>query len=947
MKHTFSLISLLLLAMSCNPTTIEKTPMTEKTNKHPLDQSKSKKLILDNGLKIFLLSDPNFNKASASMNVDVGSLENPEGRDGLAHFLEHMLFLGTEKYPDSDEYGTYLKSNGGYANAYTAGDHTNYQFEIIPDKFEGAIDRFSQFFIAPLFTEEYTEREVNAVNSEHQKNIMNDMWRMFRVTSQFLKDGHPEQKFSTGNLETLGTISRDELIEFYNTYYSSNRMTLALCSRHSIDEMETWAKQYFSSIKNHNAGKLTYPSDLYDKKETFRLVSIEPVKDLQDLYISFPIASTRHLYESKPGHVFGFVLGHEGKGSLLSYLKSKGWAISLSAGAGSSGDDYGWIRTHIELTPKGVSEYREVIKATYSFLKLMKENGYPSFVFQQMKTIAELEEIYSDKGEGAGRAVGLANELSNYPFQDVGRINYIYRKESPEAYLNLLSQATLDNMLCVLMAKGVKTNQTEHYYQSKYSYIEDVDFYNKLGEIPIYEEFVFPEPNDFIPKNASIPQRELKENMLPELIFEDDGIQLYFGQDYEFLRPKGVINYKIRFPKSDMNINNRVRLSLYTACVKESLNELAYPARGAGLSYNIFDGYEGLYLNVKGYSESALALYKEVINHMVSFNISEEQFNAIKDNLIRDYQNFPLSDAWRIARERNAEITQNIRYSKADLLEKTQELSFNDIKMFNKTVFKKTYIEGFVYGDLEKEMAKESAEYLLTKSNTSPADRHDVFEVSFLTHPDVEDITQIEQLEVNNSCFNQQYYLGTDSPDTRAIGDIITLATQQPFYNEMRTNQQLGYIVWSYDTNYEEDHVLIFTIQSGTHDASDLQSRANELIATLPDFIKNLPGDAFEQMKLAAIEKLEEKEKSISKQADKLKTLIFEYDADFERDKNTIAALKTLTKTDVETSMKKALDPGSRKMVTNLLFAKEHENSKNVQPTFTDLNQWKKTRSYK
>ena len=69
-----------------------------------------------------------------------------------------MLFLGTKKFPDVDEYSTYLKNYGGYSNAYTAPDHTNYQFQVLPDGFEGALDRFSQFFISPLFTEEYTER---------------------------------------------------------------------------------------------------------------------------------------------------------------------------------------------------------------------------------------------------------------------------------------------------------------------------------------------------------------------------------------------------------------------------------------------------------------------------------------------------------------------------------------------------------------------------------------------------------------------------------------------------------------------------------------------------------------------------------------------------------------------------------------------------------------------
>ena len=146
------------------------------------DEAVYRRFTLDNGLKVILLSDPKLNKSSASLAVAVGSYTDPAGRQGLAHFLEHMLFLGTEKYPDEADYGNYLKTNGGYNNAYTAGDHTNYLFEIRHEAFEGALDRLAQFFIAPLFTPKFTEREMNAVNSENQKNLENNVAAAFQLS---------------------------------------------------------------------------------------------------------------------------------------------------------------------------------------------------------------------------------------------------------------------------------------------------------------------------------------------------------------------------------------------------------------------------------------------------------------------------------------------------------------------------------------------------------------------------------------------------------------------------------------------------------------------------------------------------------------------------------------------------------------------------------------------
>ena len=149
------------------------------------------KIVLDNELKVILVSDKQYNKSAASMNVLVGSLSDPKEYQGLAHFLEHKLFLGTEKFPDVEGYSSYLQSNGGYSNAYTAEDHTNYHYEVYHDAFEGALDRFSQFFISPLFSPKYTEREMNAVNSEYQKNLEQDYWRMRQVKRNMYNSAHP------------------------------------------------------------------------------------------------------------------------------------------------------------------------------------------------------------------------------------------------------------------------------------------------------------------------------------------------------------------------------------------------------------------------------------------------------------------------------------------------------------------------------------------------------------------------------------------------------------------------------------------------------------------------------------------------------------------------------------------------------------------------------------
>ncbi len=932
-----AIIVLFVFVISCT---------NNKILKHPLDNSESKTLILDNGLKVYLLSDPNFNMSAASVAVEVGSLDNPEERQGLAHFLEHMLFLGTEKYPDVDEYSSYLKTNGGYSNAYTASDHTNYQFQVLPDGFEGALDRFSQFFINPLFTEEYTAREVNAVNSEHQKNIMNDNWRQYRISSLFTKDGHPEQKFGTGNLETLGDITRTELIDFYNRHYSANRMGVSLLSTHSLEEMESWCREYFSLIKNHNLDRNVYDSDFFEKKKTFRLVQIDPVKDVRNLNMVFSLPSTRYLYNSKPGRQIGFILGHEGKGSLLSYLKLKGWAISLSAGAGSETSYYGNASIRIGLTESGQKNYREVIKATMDYVALMKKSGYKKYVFDELKTMASLNEIYASKGEGMWRATQLANEAMMYPLEDVGRINYIYSDGSPEDYNKLLSHITPDNMLTMLIAKGVNTDKTEHFYQAPYSYNEDNDFYNELIKTKHRDEFLIPEQNPFIPQGASIPVRQFAENMYPEVLTDDSGTRVYFGQDHEFLRPKGVIGLKIMFPKNKMSLKHRVYSKLYAKCVNESLNELGYPAKQAGLNFSFKEGYEGVYLDINGYKESALTLYKLILEHMVSFSVTESQFLAIKDKTIRDYKNFALSDAYLQTREIGSDLFMETKYTWEESLPVASSSTLSSVQEYGKTLFKETFVEAMVYGDFEKSDAETVVSLFQNKTNTTGVNREDVFDVKYLEMNSSESIQYVNQLRVNNSCFYREYVIGNETPELRAITKVIGTALQQPFFTEMRTNQQLGYIVGSYPNNKDNTFYLSFLIQSGVYPADEVNKRAEKFIATTPDIFKEMDEKTFEQLIKSEIEKLEKSPMSIAERAGKLKTLIFEHDADYMRDQKTISVLKTLDKDRVTEVLTMAISPQTRKMINVLSFAENHENVTGLQTSFNDLSTWKSSRSY-
>lgn len=261
--------------------------------------------------------------------------------------------MGTKKYPGENDYSQYLSSNSGHSNAYTASTSTNYYFDVSakpandeepsesnPSPLLGGLDRFSQFFVEPLFLESTLDRELRAVDSENKKNLQNDSWRLHQLEKSLSNPNHPFCHFSTGSLEVLKTLPeqaginvRDKFIEFYQKHYSANRMKLCILGREPLDLLEKWVVELFTPVPNKDL-----PQNRWDSEVPLRPVDLgiqcfaKPVMDSREINLSFPVLDEEEMYRSQPSRYIGHLIGHEGPGSIMSYIKTKGWANGLSAG---------------------------------------------------------------------------------------------------------------------------------------------------------------------------------------------------------------------------------------------------------------------------------------------------------------------------------------------------------------------------------------------------------------------------------------------------------------------------------------------------------------------------------------------------------------------------------------------------------------------------------------
>ncbi|KAJ1422926.1 Peptidase M16, zinc-binding site [Sesbania bispinosa] len=315
--------------------------------KSPNDRRLYRLIHLQNGLRALLVHDP---EAAAAMCVGIGSFSDPYEAQGLAHFLEHMLFMGSDEFPDENEKNglqeikpeRYLSKHGGSSNAYTETEYTCYHFEVKREFLKGALRRFSQFFISPLVKMEAMEREVLAVDSEFNQVLQSDACRLQQLQCHTAAPNHPLNRFFWGNKKSLvdamekGINLREQIFRLYKDYYHGGLMKLVVIGGESLDVLESWVVELFGSVKK---GPQVNPefkveSPIWKSGKIYRL---EAVKDVHILDLSWTLPCLHQEYLKKPEDYLAHLLGHEGRGSLLSFLKARGWATSLSAGVGDEG----------------------------------------------------------------------------------------------------------------------------------------------------------------------------------------------------------------------------------------------------------------------------------------------------------------------------------------------------------------------------------------------------------------------------------------------------------------------------------------------------------------------------------------------------------------------------------------------------------------------------------
>jgi insulysin len=907
----------------------------------PTDKAEFRRFTLDNGLKVLLVSDVNFNKSGAALAVGIGQIDDPFEHAGLAHFLEHMLFLGTEKYPDVKDYATYINTNGGYNNAYTSTDLTNYQFEIRHGALEGALDRFSQFFIAPLFNPDFTEREVNAVNNEAMRHVQNDQRRMLNVRRELYNPAAGESKFSTGNLKTLANANADVVRAFYEANYSADRMALSIASNASLDQLETYARQYFSPIPNRALPTIEREPIFLPRQEALRLATIEPVKEIRQLWLEFVIPPTRPNFASKPDELLLSLINYPGEGGLIKKLKDADLATTVGGFTWTRTTGYESLFLSADLTPHGAENVPQVMELFFAYLQHLRQSPFPSAFYADQARIALLKESYEDRGEGAALATELANNALYYPLPIAERAPLVWGAPDEAAYRELLHALTPDNMLATFQAKGVPTDRTEEIYASAYAYtVTQGDDYQALVHPSPVAEFALPTANPFIPSTTElVVERPLK-------LIDEEGLQLYYAQDLEFQRPQTAIKFRFVPRRTTATAETDLLLRFYETILRDAIEPGAGAADIAGVDYTLSLGLEGLTLSVSGFGDSPVRFADYVVNQIQTLEVTPTRFASLSEYVIRNLKSYEQTEAYQLARDRSTAATREIFFLPNHSLAQAPTVTWNQVKRSAAQFFAEGQLQVLIHGHLVPAEAIKAAHQLhgMFKAKASPADA--LVQRNYLSLAPGESIVDTAVIEGVNSAFWNLYMIPQDDAKTRAAFEVIGNFIRTPYSKELRTEQQLGYIVGAGSGVSRGLSLIYAVIQSSAYSTDELLTRSDQFLATMPDLLANLSPEEWTTLVSGARSQLEEKPKSIAEKANLMFSLGFDYDAEWDRNPATVAALDQLSQAEAVKLFAAAIDPVLGRSSITLVASKAHAASE-AAATFDELQKWKQTQTYR
>ena len=469
--------------------------------KKPLSDKNNYKLIkLHTGLEILIINAPSTKKSAASLVVNAGSIN--DNSIGMAHFCENMLFWGNKKYQSPSIFADNLSKYNGLYNAYTCKDKTIYFFEINNDGFIEQFNIFSSLFDKPLFNEKYVNKEINAINSEHEKNLNNDIFISDFIVKNEANEKSPFRKFECGNNSTLNNENeqmRQELFYYFENFYTNDNMKLVVFSNYTIENLTKLVEDNFISgfvskkpkLKAQNKLSYTYfkiirqleEEPIYDPDKDFtKFIFYKSFDQKNKLNFYFILKSLYKVFSNdiNPEKYFKYMINYKGENSLINILVEKGFINDFQIEIEEKTEYYYLYKISFLMTEKGINNYQLIIKLFFGYINKIKKEGINEEIYKELNNLYKIQFNFKQENN----LYKKVNELALNLFMIENKENILIGDNINDSYnktiiYDFIEQIAIDNCIIIIATNNnVRIPNDYEFFQDSFK-SKFLPYYNK------------------------------------------------------------------------------------------------------------------------------------------------------------------------------------------------------------------------------------------------------------------------------------------------------------------------------------------------------------------------------------------------------------------------------------------------------------------------------------
>lgn len=849
-----------------------------------VDPRKYQHVVFDNGLSVLAVEDAKAAKSGFAVAVSAGSFYDPPELPGLAHFCEHLLFLGTKKYPDETSFDTFLSQHDGSNNAYTEQERTVFYNEVSHAGFDEGLDRFAQFFIAPLFKPELVGRELEAVNSEHMKNVPDMGRRLWELARSTARNGSVVGRFYTGTTESLhhgDSSTVGALHRYHAKNYCARRMSLVVVSNRSLADQLALARARFGAVPGDGCDPA--PRDFgvddrpYEDADSVGRMLRTHTDSVAQMWLTFNLPPTLREYRAQPASMLQYLLNYGGPGSLKSRLKAQGWVSDLELQVDQNSATT-LLYMMFTLTPSGVNSTEAISSSVFAYLSQLRAGaaGAIRSIYPTMEQMSLVTFDYQEAPDSVMDMVSaLAAAMSLYAPSDTLSGDTVVDQMDEKLVGDLVARLTPDSVNIVIATSDFddkQANRVNEFYSMKYADHPIPERLMKGFRAAFTEEGVaLPPPLRYVPTQLTAINKTAGK--VPMELGGERSAEVWWLGHGHFDLPKAQVRLKVTVPKEAFGTAEFVALrKLHVELSSRVLEELTEDFVNCGMNWDLKDTGEGYHLSMDGYSEHLATLASTISGRMAAPDDGGEgRFAQAKQKLLDQLRDTTSQMAYEHAMDALAAVSTSSVFGREDVLMAMKAVTRESLASYLHALRARGLrLQVMTTGSLDEAASLGLARAFAQELGVSKSlPKAEVAESEALKADDIEVEMPNPIPGDENSATVNAYQLGVPDVAERVKALMLGKMISQPAYDTLRTKDQLGYIVFGVMMPHLDVLELRLIVQGSKATPEDVDGRMEALLDSFRGDLANMSQAEFSRWKSSLRSTLSREDRNMGQEADR------------------------------------------------------------------------------